>query len=183
LLDLIFALREPGGGRIILDGVDLGHLSLDSLRQQAMLVRGTEVLPCSIFANVAMGTDASADAVREALAAAGVLHAVDTLPDGMRTVLSPSGRPLAPSQALRLTFARAMLHKPRLLLIDEALDSIEDLSPDGPIARTLFASDAPWTLIVATERPDLWPLCDRVYTMQDGALQSTPAHSGEVAAC
>ena len=183
LLDLIFALREPDAGRIVLDGVDLRHFSLDSLRQQMMLVRGTEIFSGTVIENVAMGTGASADAVRDALAAAGVLHAVNALPSGMQTVLSSSGGPLAPSQALRLTFARAMLHKPRLLLIDEALDSIEDFSADGPIARTLFASDSSWTLIVATERPHLWQLCDRVYTMHHGALQRTPEQPIEVAAC
>ena len=184
LLDLIFGLREAGAGRIILDGVDLRHLSLDAFRRQAMLVRGTEILPGTVFTNVALGTGASPDAVRDALAAAGILQAVSALPDGIQTVLTPSGRPLAPSQALRLTFARAMLHKPRLLLIDEALDGIEDLTADGPIVQTLFAPDSPWTLIVATERSDLWPLCDHVYSMDKGALQhNTDRRSGEVAAC
>jgi ABC-type bacteriocin/lantibiotic exporter with double-glycine peptidase domain len=183
LLDLIFALRDPDGGRVELDGADLRHLSLDSIRQQVMLLRDTEIFPGTVLDNVAMGAYASADEVRDALASAGVLEAVKALPNGLQTELSPSGRPLAPSQALRLTFARAMLHRPRLLLIDEALDSIEDLTADGPIVRTLFATDSPWTLIVATERPDLWPLCDRVYTMHDGVLQATPTQSVGIPAC
>lgn len=183
LLDLLFALRDPDGGRVELDGTDLRHLSLDSIREQVMLVRDTEIFPGTVLENVAMGKDASEDEVRAALASAGVLDAVRVLPEGLQTKLTPSGRPLAPSQALRLTFARAMLHRPRLLLIDEALDSIEDLRADGPIARTLFAGESPWTLIVATERPDLWPLCDRVYTMHDGVLQSTPDQSVGTPAC
>jgi putative ABC transport system ATP-binding protein len=69
-----------------------------------------------------------------------------------------------------LTFARAFLQSPRLLLVDEALDSIDDFRIDGDLARALFAADAPWTLIIATERPELWPLCDRVYELQDGVL-------------
>ena len=181
LLDLIFALREPDGGRIVFNGVDLRHVSLSSFRQQVMLVRGTEILPGTVFTNVAMGTSASTEQVREALAAAGVLRAVNALPNGIQTVLSPDGRPLAPSQAVRLTFARAILHNPSLLLIDEALDSIDDLTAEGPIAQKLFASDSPSTLIVATERPDLWPLCDRVYTIKEGALHRLPADTAEVA--
>jgi len=171
LLDLIFALREPDSGRIELDGIDLRHLRLDSLREQVMLVRGTEIFPGTVFENVTMGVGATADEVRLALSSAGVLNAVNALPRGLQTDLTSSGRPLAPSQALRLTIARAMLRKPRLLLIDEALDSIEDLSADGPIVRTLFAPDAPWTLLVATERPDLWPRCGQVFTMHGGAVQ------------
>jgi ABC-type bacteriocin/lantibiotic exporter with double-glycine peptidase domain len=176
LLDLIFGLRDPSG-LIELDGVDLRHLSLDSIREQMMLVRGTEIFPGTVFENVTMGAKASADEVRAALASAGVLEAVNALPKGLHTELSPSGRPLAPSQSLRLTFARAILHKPRLLLVDEALDSIEDLKAEGPMVRTLFAPDAPWTLIAATERADLWPLCDHVYTMEGGVLQRASALS------
>jgi putative ABC transport system ATP-binding protein len=174
LLDLIFGLREPDSGRIELDGVDFRHLSLDSLRQQVMLVRATEIFPGTVLSNVALGTDCSPDEVRAALASAGIAEAVNALPNGLQTQLSPAGRPLAPSQALRLTVARAILHRPRLLLIDEALDSIEDLTAEGPIVRTLFASDAPWTLLVATERPDLWPQGDLVYAIEDGTLERTP---------
>ena len=171
LLDLVFGLREPERGHIELDGVDLRHLSLESLRQNTMLVRATEILPGTVFSNVAMGTDVSADEVRVALGSAGILESVNALPRGLQTELTAAGRPLAPSQALRLTIARAILHKPRLLLIDEALDSIEDLRADGPLVRALFAADAPWTLIVATERPELWTLSDQVYTIQEGTLQ------------
>jgi putative ABC transport system ATP-binding protein len=177
LLDLMFALREPDNGRIELDGVDYRHISLSDLRQQVMLLRGTEIFPGTVFENVAMSTPTSATEVRAALARAGVLDAVNDLPEGLQTPLSASGRPLAPSQAMRLTFARAFLHRPRLLLIDEALDSIDDLRTDGQIVSTLFAKDSPWTLIVATERSDLWPLCNYVYDMRDGKLHHASARA------
>lgn len=171
MLDLMFALHQPDHGRIELDGVDYRHLSLEAIRSQVMLLRGTEIFPGTVFENVAMSTGATPNDVREALAHAGVLDAVNSLPEGIETPLMPSGRPLAPSQALRLTFARAFLHKPRLLLIDEALDGIEDLRVDGYIVKTLFAKDAPWTAIVATERPELWPFCTSVYNMRSGTFE------------
>lgn len=170
LLDLLFGLREYSTGSIELDGSDYRHLELSDIRSHVMLLRGTEILPTTIFDNVAMGTPVSMDEVRSALARAGVLDAVNALPKGIRTELSPSGQPLAPSQALRLTFARAFVQRPRLLLIDEALDSIDDLRTDGELVGALFAKDAPWTLIMASERQELWPLCDRVYQLQDGVL-------------
>lgn len=177
LLDLIFALREPTDGRVELDGVDYRHLSLDALREDVMLIRGTEIFHGSVFANVAMGMQVTPFEVRSALSGAGALEAVNALPDGLQTELSASGRPLSPSQALRLTLARAILHRPRLLLIDEALDSIDDLRTDGQLVRTLFAADAPWTLIVATERPELWRLCEQAWDMNDGALRQSSSHS------
>ena len=171
LMDLLYGLRDPDAGRIVLDGVDYRHASLASIRDQVMLVRGTEIIPASVFDNVALGAPATAADVRAALERSGAWRAVAALPEGLNTILSDSGRPLSPSQALRLTMARAILHRPRLLLIDEALDAIDDLQVGGVLVQTLFAPDAPWTLVIATERPELFPLCDRVLVVDRGAAR------------
>jgi ABC-type bacteriocin/lantibiotic exporter with double-glycine peptidase domain len=170
LLDLLYGLREADAGGIEIDGLDYRHMTPDSLRQHVMLLRGTEIFPGSVHENVAMGAFVTASEVRTALERSGVWPAIAALPKGLDTMLSEIGRPLSPSQALRLTIARAVLHKPRLLLIDEALDAIEDLRVGGSLVQTLFAADAPWTLIITTERPELWPLCGQVYVMEDGRL-------------
>jgi ABC-type bacteriocin/lantibiotic exporter with double-glycine peptidase domain len=172
LLDLIFRLREPHQGILELDGMDYRHVSLEDLRSDLMLVRGTETFPGTVAENVMLGKKVRPEEIRDALAKAGVLDAVLALPHGWDTVLTPSGRPLASSHALRLTFARAILHRPRLLLVDEALDAIDDLRADGVLVHTLFDPQAPWTLIAATERPELWPLFDRVYGLRAGTLQT-----------
>jgi ABC-type bacteriocin/lantibiotic exporter with double-glycine peptidase domain len=171
LLDILYALRDPDSGRVELDDFDYRHLSLEALRDQVMLVRGTEIFPGTVFENVVMGSSANHTEVRTALAHAGALAAINALPQGLDTPLTASGRPLSPSQALRLTMARAILHRPRLLLIDEALDGIDDLRTGGPLVSALFAEDAPWTLVITTERQDLWPLCGRIYVLEDGVLR------------
>ena len=172
LLDLLLGLREPGAGRLELDGIDYRHLRLDEIRKHAMLLRGTEIFPGTVFENVAMGsTAATAHDVRTALGQAGILEAANALPQGLQTRLTTSGRPLSPSLAMRLTFARAFLQRPRLLLVDEALDGIDGLRVEGELVRTLFDRNAPWTLIVATEREELWPFCDRVYHLRGGSLE------------
>jgi ABC-type bacteriocin/lantibiotic exporter with double-glycine peptidase domain len=175
LLDLLMGLREPHHGRIELDGIDYRSLRKEDLRSDILLVRGTEILPDSVASNIALGLDASPEQLRDALTRAGVLEAVQALPDGWNTVLSPSGRPLAPSHALRLCFARAILQRPKLLLVDEALDAIDDLRIDGHLVQTLFHTRAPWTLIAATERPELWQFFDTVYALEDGELHDDAA--------
>jgi ABC-type bacteriocin/lantibiotic exporter with double-glycine peptidase domain len=178
LLDLLYGLREPDGGTIAIDAVDYRHVSLSSLRDHVMLVRGANIFPGTVYDNVSMGTGATPAEVRSALERSGVWSAVAALPEGLSTTLTTSGRPLTPSQALRLTMARAILRRPRLLLIDEALDAIDDLRVGGALVRTLFAPDAPWTLILATERPELLPLCDRIYVIEDGTLRAEAAAPG-----
>jgi len=170
LLELILGRRDPNQGSLELDGMDYRHLHREDLRSDVMLVRGTETFPATVAENVTLGAKASTEEIRSALAKAGMLDAVLALPHGWDTVLTPSGRPLASSQALRLNFARAILHRPKLLLVDEALDAIDDLRTDGDLVRTLFDPRAPWTLVAATERPELWPLFDRVYDLRAGKL-------------
>ena len=130
--------------------------------------------------NVTLGRKVTADELRAALHGAGVADAVQALAQGWDTELTISGRPLARSQALRLTFARALLLKPRLLLVDEALDAIDDLGTNGVLVRTLFDPVAPWTLIVATERPELKSQFDRVCTLAGGKLHDGIAPYAEV---
>ncbi|MEZ5355357.1 MAG: ABC transporter ATP-binding protein [Bryobacteraceae bacterium] len=170
LLDLLFGLRDPSHGSIELNGLDYRHLPLEDLRSDVMLIRGPEIFPGTIAENIALGLPASTDQIRDALQQAGLLDAVLALPQGWDTMLVPSGRPLASTQAMRLSFARAIFQKPKLLLVDETLDSIDDLRLDGHLVRALFDPEAPWTLVAATERAELWPLFDRVYGLSGGTL-------------
>lgn len=170
LLDLIYGLRESSTGRIELDHVDYRDVRLEDIRGSVALVRSPEVFPGSVFENIRLGGEADVTEVREALASAGVLEPVLALPQGMQTPLATGGNPLSPSQAVRIKLARAILSKPRVLLLDEMLDLIGDLDPKGALIRTLFAPDAPWTLIVTTSDPTLWPLFDRVYRLDSGRL-------------
>ena len=170
IFDLVYGTRDLQVGRIEINGVPNNRMSLAELRRDVMLLRGNEVFPGTVFDNVALGTERTPDEVWSAVRKAGLWQVVNSLPEGLNTDLAASGRPLSPSQALRLVFARAFLHSPRLLLVDEALDHISDLRTDGDLAHSLFGPSAPWSLIVATEREDLWPLCDVVYGLQDGRL-------------
>jgi ABC-type bacteriocin/lantibiotic exporter with double-glycine peptidase domain len=68
---------------------------------------------------------------------------------------------------MRLVFARALVRRPRLLLIDEALDSIKDAPGTDVLMESLFSKDKPWTLIVASASPDLLSRCDVIYEIQD----------------
>jgi putative ABC transport system ATP-binding protein len=171
LLELLYGLRRPHVGTIELDGVDTRDLSLTSLRTETCLVRGVEIFPGSVYDNVSLDREEiGLAAVRDALRRTGLLDAVSALPDGLQTPLSSGGLPLSPSQSLRLTIARAIAGSPRVLILDEVLDQIDELEITGPLVRTLFAPDAPWTLIVATERASLWPLCDSVFRLSEGVL-------------
>ena len=178
ILDLLYALRTPGAGSLEFDGLDYRDLRLEDLRAGIALVREIDIFPGTVLENVRLGLDADPLAVRQALAAVGLLDAVSALPDGLHTQLATGGAPLTRSQAMRLMVARALVSRPRLLLLDEVLDQIDDLQLRGALVHTLFAPDTPWTLLLTTERPEIWPLCDRVLVLRNGALEEEQLETG-----
>jgi ABC-type multidrug transport system fused ATPase/permease subunit len=105
-----------------------------------------------------------ANDVRDALETVGLLDEVLKLPDGLNSELQTNGAPLTQSQAMRLMLARAIVGRPRLLLVDGTLDAMPDDSLRTMIAR-LTADDAPWTLLVASGRQAVIDACDRTQRM------------------
>lgn len=167
--DVLFGLRTPSHGIVQIDQIDLRQVPLDHLRQQVALVRHVELFVGTIVDNVRLGrAHLSIDDVAAALASVGLLDELLELPDGLNTQLQPHGRPLSSRQASRLMIARAVVGRPRLLILDGALDQIDRTQERDQLVSLLFASDAPWTLICITERPDLLSRCSRVMVLRDG---------------
>ena len=135
LLDLLCGLRQPASGHIELDGIDLRELRPDSLREHIGLARGVEIFHGTIDENVHFNRpNVSTLDVREAVHAVNLLDDVLRLPEGLNTELQTHGAPLSSSQALRLMLARAMVERPRLLLIDGTLDALPDDALGGVLS-------------------------------------------------
>ncbi|MBS1835280.1 MAG: ATP-binding cassette domain-containing protein [Acidobacteria bacterium] len=176
LVDVLWRLRTPQSGVVEIDGNDIRNYQVWSLRTAVALVRVHEVFHGSIVDNVAMGRpEIDTVQVREALAAVGLLEEIDRLQDGVLTEVSTFGLPLSSGQALRLALARAIAGKPRLLIIDEVLDQVDDVSLQSVTLDFLFRDDAPWTVIVTTEHDSILERCDTVYSLRDGKLE--PEHA------
>lgn len=161
LVDLLFGLRNPSKGRIEIDGEDVRDLRLESLREHAAVVRGVEVFEGSLVDNVRMGRQSLSTAdVRRALEAVGLLEAVLELPQGLKTPLRAGGAPLSLGQAERLMIARAIVGSPRLLVLDEALDEM-DQEVRGAVLPALLGPEARWTLLVVTHSREVAAMCGR----------------------
>ena len=171
LLDLLYGLREPNRGAVEVDATDLREWDRSRLRREVALVRTPEIFEGTVLDNVRLG-DADADIVdiRWALEQVGLLEEIQALPDGLQTRLSTGGRPLSEGQAMRLVFARVLLKRPRLLLVDEALDAMNDAHGRDTLLKTLFAPETPWTLVVASSNSELLRLCDTVYEIDQKQL-------------
>jgi len=128
LAEGLFGLRPPApGGTLELDGTAMRHLALESLREHVHLVGGAEVFAGTIVENVvAAGPGASGREVELALRIVGLTPVVARLRDGLQTRLLPGGTPLSETEAMQLTLARAIVARPRLLVVDGAFDLLDD---------------------------------------------------------
>jgi ABC-type bacteriocin/lantibiotic exporter with double-glycine peptidase domain len=170
LVDLLYGLRAPSRGRLLLDGLDLRDLSLASLRRDVAIVKAPEIFAGTLVDNVRMGQpDLPLSEVRRALELAGLGELLARLPEGLHTQLTTGGLPLSSGQVAQLHLARALVLRPRLLVLDEVLDSL-DLQARNHVLKTLLAEDAPWTLILITRNPELLDRCTRAYELLDGRL-------------
>ena len=177
VLDLLYGLRNPTSGHVLVDRLDLRQWSLEALRRDVAIVRGHEIIDATISENVRLArTDIGLDEVREALAAVGLLEDVLIMPRGMDTPLLLGGRPLTKLQRTRLVLARAIVGRPRLLLIDEALDGLEP-GVLHALASVLFDRKRPWTLLIATHDREVMQLCDRQVKL-DPTKSTGTAHAG-----
>lgn len=170
LVDLLYGLRAPANGRILLDGLDLRDLSLASLRRDVAIVKAPEIFAGTLVDNVRMGQpDLPLSEVRRALEAAGLGEMLTRLPEGLHTELTTGGRPLSSGQLAQLNLARALVLRPRLLVLDEVLDTLDTRAREH-VLKTLLAPDAPWTLLLITRDPGLLGRCTRAYELLDGRL-------------
>ncbi len=176
VLDLIFRLREPSHGRILLDDFDLSDLRADVLRKHVALVRGIEVLEGTLAENVHLERpEVTAAAVRTVLRQVGMDDAKEVSQIGvdmpriphnwsLDTKLAHDGRPLSESQARRLMLARALVVQPRLLLIDGLLDSLSD-DDAARLLEEFKKSRQACTVLIATGRRAIIECCDRTWEL------------------
>jgi putative ABC transport system ATP-binding protein len=161
LIELLLGYREPTGGTVEIDDVDLRNLRLDWLRSQVAVVSQVEVFEGTIAENLRMGRSGlTIDAMRNALARVNLLEEILTLPRGLQSRLTSEGRPLSRGQLSRLMIARAILGNPRMIVLDGVLDGIR-VDQKQELCETLFQKQSPWTLLVITSNRDVVMMCDR----------------------
>jgi ABC-type bacteriocin/lantibiotic exporter with double-glycine peptidase domain len=173
LLDALAATLPPSGGTLELDGVDLRLADLDAVRRSIVLLREPELVASSVLGNLRLSRpELGLSEIGEVLRVVGLETAVDALPDGLATPLLPSGRPLSRTQTRRLALARALLAKPRLLLVDGALDELGLPAADHErLLDHVLGPDAPWTAVVVSNDARVRRRCTRAMALHAGRLE------------
>ncbi|MFH5231032.1 ABC transporter ATP-binding protein [Antrihabitans spumae] len=177
LLNLVPRLFDVTAGSITVDGVDIRSLRLEDLRSIVAVAFEEPVLfSASVRENVALGRpEASDDEVRDALEVAHATEFVDALPWGLDTRIGEQGLSLSGGQRQRLALARAVLSRPRILVLDDPLSALDVDTEERVQAALRRVLEHSTTLLVA-HRPSTAALADRVAVLEDGRIIETGTH-------
>jgi ATP-binding cassette subfamily C protein len=185
LVDLIAALLRPQEGEIWIDDLPLQRVDWRAWRRMIGYVpQDTVLLHDTVRNNVTLGDPALTEAdAKAALSAAGIWDLVSDLPEGLDTVVGERGGKLSGGQRQRIAIARALAHKPQLLILDEATSAL-DPETEAAICRTLEALRGELTIIAISHQSPLVDVADRVYRVGDGtaALATDVPHAPPTAA-
>jgi ATP-binding cassette subfamily C protein len=171
-LDLIIGLLQPDSGTLLVDGVALMELDMRSWRRMIGYVpQETVLLHDSVLNNVALGDPGISEAdVISALREAGAWGFVEKLSGGIHEIVGERGGKLSGGQRQRIMIARALVHRPRLLILDEATSALDPQS-EMAICETLRKLVGAHTILAISHQPALLNAAERAYRLQDGHAQ------------
>jgi ATP-binding cassette subfamily B protein len=181
LIHLIPRFYDVTGGRITFDGIDVRELDLHSLRghigialQEAVLFGGT------VRENIRYGrTDASEEEVLAAARAAQAHEFIGELADGYDTVIGQRGVTLSGGQRQRLAIARALLVKPKVLILDDSTSAVDvetEVRLQDALDELLAASQDTTTRFVVAQRISTVLLADRILVLDQGRIAAAGTH-------
>jgi len=171
LAKLVSRFYDPTRGRITLDGVDLRSLHPKDLRRAIVMVTQEAYLFSGTVAdNIALGKpDATLDEIRAAARAVGADTFIERLPDGYGTDVNKRGGRVSAGQRQLISFARAFLANPAVLILDEATASL-DIPSERQIQDALQTLLAHRTAIIIAHRLSTVAIADRVLVMEHGEI-------------
>jgi ATP-binding cassette subfamily B protein len=178
IINLLPRFYDPTDGRITIDGHDLRHVKLDSLRRQiGIVLQETTLFSGTIRENIAFGKSEASDA--EIVAAAKAAQAHDFImdsPDGYQTHVGERGMTLSGGQRQRIAIARALLLDPRILILDDSTSSV-DLGTESLIQAALDNLMEGRTSFVIAQRISTVMSADKILVLDKGQVVAQGKHA------
>ena len=168
---LISRFYDPTKGRVLLDGIDLKSVSSTDLRQSIVMVTQEAYLfSGSVADNIALGKpEATAEEIEQAAIAVGAHDFILSLPDGYSTDVNKRGGRVSSGQRQLISFARAFIADPAVLILDEATSSL-DVPSERLVQQGLKSLLAKRTAIIIAHRLSTVSIADRVLVMERGQI-------------
>ena len=177
LLNLVPRFFDPSAGKVLIDGQDVRGVTLDSLRAQiGMVLQETYLFNASIRENLSYARpEATFEDIQAAAQRAHADSFITELPCGYETLVGERGVKLSGGQKQRLSIARAFLHDPRILLLDEPTSSVEP-ETEALIQASLEELSAARTTLVVTHRISFLRRARRILFLRHGRVEADGDH-------
>jgi ATP-binding cassette subfamily B multidrug efflux pump len=178
LVSLIPRLMDPTRGAVFLDGIDLRDFDPEWLRRQIGFVpQETFLFSATLAENVAWGVDnATEDDIARAADLAGLAPDIATFPDGYGTIIGERGITLSGGQKQRVAIARAILRDPKILILDDALASVDTLTEER-ILQSLEDVMQGRTTILISHRVSTVQNASQIFVIEHGEVAEQGTHA------
>jgi len=170
ILDLLMGFYAPQSGRILINGIDIRELSLESLRRHIGLAPQDIFLwNKSIYENLAYPDTIAAEAIAEAAAGTNLQPFIEALPEKYQTVVGERGLALSGGERQRVAICRAILKQPAILLLDEATSELDALT-EAKVQEAIDHAKRGRTTIAVAHRLATVINADRILVLDDGRV-------------
>lgn len=180
---LLLRFYQAESGTILIDGQPIQNIPLSRLRKEIAYVEQTPFFfSDTILNNLRLGAPTATE--EEILRACQLAHAdgfIEKLPMGYDTFLEENGHDLSGGQRQRLAIARALLRKPKLLILDEATSNLDTITEDA-LKETIFSLERSFTCLIIAHRLSTIESCDRIFVMENGMIAESGTHTELLAA-
>lgn len=182
IINLVSKLYLPTGGRLLIDGRDILKVSSDSLhRQMGMVHQHSYLFEGTVMDNIRFARpEASTRDVIECVRRLDCLDLIEALPTGLRTPVGEAGRNLSVGQRQIVSFARALMADPRILILDEATSAIDAMT-EGRVQRALEKLLQGRTSFVVAHRLSTIRAADQILVLRHGRIVERGRHDEIIA--
>ena len=184
LASLIPRFYDAVEGEVLVDGINVKDYDLDALRENiGYVMQKSELFSDTVENNILWGKqDATADEVREAAKIAQADDFVSAMPDSYGTYIAEKGASLSGGQKQRLSIARAMVRKPKILILDDSTSAL-DLETEARLRRALREALADTTVILIAQRIASVRNADRIAVLENGSIIACDKHDALMDTC
>jgi ATP-binding cassette subfamily B protein len=183
LVQLIPRLLDPHAGTVLVDGIDVRRVDPEELRRHVGFVpQETFLFSATIAGNIAFGVEgATEEEIRRAAELAGLAGDIEGFPNGYQTMVGERGITLSGGQKQRTAIARAILRDPRILILDDALSSVDTLTEER-ILTHLAEVMRGRTVILISHRVSTVRQADCIVVLERGRIVEQGTHAELIAA-
>lgn len=177
IINLIERFYDVNKGEVLIDGIDIRNVTQDNIRENtAIVLQDVFLFTGTIRSNITLGDDTITDhEITEALKNVGIWDFVNSLPDKLDHKVNERGSSLSVGQRQLISFARALVYEPKILILDEATSSV-DTHTEILIQRAIDKLIQGRTSIIIAHRLSTIQKCDKIIVMHKGEIKEMGTH-------